>query len=185
MRNHYQKKAIRFHVRNHIAFLIMCTVIMGCTAREQNLSPAARAFKKEVQETIKQLSSDFTAPLARDDFKAVQSVLKNMVSNAAKEGKPLKFRLAILDENGIKVTGSHSDVDMNFSGYETVRQILDKKEIVTGVLYLKNAQMLFIGAPLMQQGKIVGILSLGISEEDLKKHWNVSAQEVLTIVFNS
>ncbi len=185
MRNLYQKKALLFQVRNYIVFLIICVVIAGCTAREQNLSAAARSFKKEVQEKIKQLSATFIEPLGRDDFKAVQSVLNNMVSDAAKEGKSLKFRIAILDENGVKVAGSHSDIEMNFSGYEKVRQILNKKEIVTGILYMKDEQMLFIGAPLVQQDKVVGILSLGISEEDLKKHWNVSAQEVLTIDFNS
>ncbi|MCG6535111.1 MAG: hypothetical protein L7F78_10535 [Syntrophales bacterium LBB04] len=185
MQNIYLKKALRLYVRYNIVCLIVCIAIAGCSSRKLPLSVAARSFKQEVQEKIKQLSPIFIEPLARKDAKTVKSLLEKTVSDAAKESKPLKLIIAILDDQGVKVAGSYSDVPMNFSGYDVVQQIINKQQTVTGELYRGAERFLFIGAPLMHRGQMVGILVLGNSQEALKKQWNVSAEEVLALDFNS
>jgi hypothetical protein len=185
MRNDLQHKAIARYI--HVCAIILLAVICsaGCTSRKLEQSEAARSFKQEVQEKIKQLSPIFIEPLARKDAKTVKSLLENTVSDAAQEGKPLKLIIAILDDQGVKVAGSYSDAAMNFSTYATVQQILDKQKTFTGELYRGADRFLFIGAPLMKQGQLVGILVLGNAEEELKKQWNVSAKEILALDFNS
>ncbi|MCX5895859.1 MAG: hypothetical protein NTZ51_08525 [Proteobacteria bacterium] len=159
-------------------------VLAACASREPALSAAARYLKKEIRETISRLSPFVSGPLAKNDAQAVQAALEKAAADAGKAGTPLPFKIFILDKNGIKVAGTTVETIMDFSSYEKVRQILDKQKAVIGELYLKDTKYFFIGTPVLHEGKLVGILVFGITEDDLKKKCNVSEQEFLALDLN-
>ena len=166
--------------------VILCLSFSGCGSRGPALSEAARTFKREALDTIKRLSPAFIDILAQNNSGAVQAAFEKTVSDAGRGGSPIKFKIAILDRNGVKVAGGFRDTGeaMNFSGYDATKKVLQQEEIASEVLYLRGSQVCLVGAPLVREETIVGALVLGVLEADLKDQWQMTAKEFKEIDFN-
>lgn len=166
--------------------VILCLFLIGCSSREPALSESARSFQKEVLDTIKRLAPAFTDLLAQNNARAVQPALDKIVSESGRVSSPVKFKITILDRNGIKIAGGFRNAreDMNFSSYAAAKKVLQQEKMASEVLYLQGSQVCLICAPLIHEGTVVGALVLGVLEADLKKHWQLMVREFKEIDFN-
>jgi hypothetical protein len=163
----------------------LCLLLYGCGARQPVMSEAARFFKKEALDTIKRLSPAFTDILAQNNPGTAQPAIDKLISDAGRGGNPKKFKITVLDRNGIKIAGGFrsANEDMNFSSYAAAKKILQQGETASDVLYLQGAQVFIIGAPLVRDGTTVGALVLAVLATDLKDKWQVTEEEFKAISF--
>jgi hypothetical protein len=166
--------------------VVLYLLLYGCGGRQPAMSEAARTFQKEALEMIKRLSPTFTDLLAQNNPGAVQAALEKLISDAGSGGGLNKFKIAIIDRNGIKITGRFRAANeaMNFSNYTAAKKILQQREIASEVLYLRGSKVCVIGAPLVHKGTIVGALALAVSATDLQDQWHVTENEFKQINFN-
>jgi hypothetical protein len=64
-------------------------------------------LKEEVKEAIQKLPMSLMDSVSKNDINAIQTTLNKIISDAEKEGKPIRFGIGILDRNGVAVTGRH------------------------------------------------------------------------------
>jgi hypothetical protein len=154
------------------------------TLADQPLS----SFKEEVKKAIKKLSACFMDPLSKSNIDAIHEELNKIISDAEKEGKPLRYGIGVLDKNGIAVTGKYIIgifKEEDFSKYKFVRKAFKKKKIVQDRLYLQDSsELLIICAPLVQRKKVLGAIVLGFNPTELKKEYALDIQQFLTLDFN-
>jgi len=165
---------------------VLCLFFSGCASREPALSEAARSFQKEAQATIKRLTPAFTSLLARENTGTEEAAFEKIISDTGRGGSPVKFKVTVLDRNGIKLAGGFKDTGevMNFSSYAAAQKVLQQGETAAEVLYLRGSQICLICAPLVHEGTVVGALALGVPEGDLKDHWQLTVKEFKEIDFN-
>jgi len=165
--------------------VVLCLFLCGCGARQPAMSEAARSFQKEALGTIKRLSPVFTDLLAQNNTTAVQAARDKIVSDEGRGGSLKKFKIVVLDRNGIKIAGGFqaANEDMNFSSYTAAKTILQQGEMASDVLYLRGSRICVIGAPLVREGTIVGALVLAVLAADLKDQWHVTEKEFKAISF--
>src|SRR5512142_162088 len=116
----------RYLVRNARPFrgwaiflLLLLAVLSGCQAKEPPLSPAAAAFKKEVQDCLDRLCQGVIEALVKKDVPAINEALKQMEPQTLKLCRMCPFRIGILDQHGDTVTVYPFKVEAmgNFSSY--------------------------------------------------------------------
>ena len=169
----------------NVLVVVLCLLLCGCAPREPALSEAARSFQKEVLDTIKRLSPEFAGLLAQNNTGAVQAALDKIVSDASRAGSLKKFKIVVLDRNGIKIAGGFRKANevINFSSYAAAQKVLQQGETTSDVLYLQGSRVCVIGAPLVHEGTTVGALVLAALATDLKDQWQVTEKEFKAISF--
>jgi len=165
--------------------VVLCLLLSGCSSREPALSEAARSFQKEALDTIKRLAPAFSNLLAQKNTEKLEAAFEKIISDAGRGGSPIKFKITILDRNGIKIAGGLRDDNevMNFSSYDAAKKVLQQGEMASNVLYLRGSQVCVIGAPLVHEGTIVGALVLAVLATDLKDQWQVTEEQFKAISF--
>ncbi len=170
-----------------ILLLLLLLVLSGCQAKEPPLSPAAAAFKKEVQECLDRLCQGVIGALIKKDVAALNETLKKIEPEALKLCRMCPFRIGILDQHGDTVTvyPFKAEAMGNFSSYEAVAQTLKNRKINQQRLFLQDgSQMYLICVPLLQGENLVGIMALSLSAKDAQDRWGLSEKDFLTIDFN-
>jgi len=170
-----------------ILLLLLLLVLSGCQAKEPPLSPAAAAFKKEVQECLDRLCQGVIGALVKKDVAALNETLKKIEPEALKLCRMCPFRIGILDQHGDTVTvyPFKAEAMGNFSSYEAVAQTLKNRKINQQRLFLQDgSQMYLICVPLLQGENLVGIMALSLSAKDAQDLWGLSEKDFLTIDFN-
>jgi len=146
------------------------------------------SFKEEVKKAIKKLSTSLMDPISKNNIGAVQEELNKIISDAEKEGKPLRYGIGVLDKNGIAVTGRYIIgifKEEDFSKYKFVRKAFKHKKIVQDRLYLQDSsELLIICAPLVQRKNVVGAVVLGFNPAEVKKDYALDTKQFLTLDFN-
>jgi hypothetical protein len=146
------------------------------------------SFKEEVKRTIKKLSVSLMDPLSKKNIDAIQEELNQIISEAEKEGKPIRFGIGILDKDGIAVTGRYiigTFKEEDFSKYKFVRKAFKHRKIVQDRLYLQDSsELLIICAPLVQRKNVVGAIVLGFNPAEVKKDYALDTKQFLTLDFN-
>jgi len=154
------------------------------TLADQPLS----SFKEEVKKAIKKLSACFMDPLSKNNIDAIQEELNKIISDAEREGKPLRYGIGILDKNGIAVTGRYIIgifKEEDFSKYKFVRKAFKQKKIVQDRLYLQDSsELLIVCAPLVQRKNVLGAIVLGFNPAEVKKDYALDTKQFLTLDFN-
>jgi hypothetical protein len=171
-----------------IFLLLLLPVLTGCQAKEPPLSPAAAAFKKEVQDCLDRLCQGVIGALVRKDVPAINEALKQIEPQTLKLCRMCPFRIGILDRHGETVTvyPFKAEAMGDFSAYESVAQTLKNHKINQQRLFLQDgAQMYLICVPLLQGENLVGILALSLSAKDAQDRWELSEKDFLAINFNS
>jgi hypothetical protein len=145
-------------------------------------------FKEEVKIAIKELSVSLMDPVSKNDIDAIQAILDQIISDAEKEGKPIRFGIGILDRNGVAVTGRYivgTFRKEDFSKYKFVKRAFTKKKIIQDRLYFQDrSELLIVCAPLVQQKRVVGALLLGFNPTEVKKDYGLNTEQFLALDFN-
>jgi hypothetical protein len=151
-------------------------------------SSAAVAFKKEVRDNIEKLSPPFAEALLKGNQKAIESALTRACVEAEQQGKPFSCGIAILDKNGISITTTSprkSSRGIDYSHYESITKSLRAKRIVHARLFLQDGTKIYaVSSPLVQDGRLVGLLVLGYFSTEVQRNWGLTEAEFLEIDFN-
>ncbi len=175
------------YVKKHLPLLMGLLVACGCQTQEPPLSPAAKAFKKEVQQAIGMVAKELVTPVARSDVAAANAVLEKVMPSSLKLCRACPFMLGVVSQNGdlLTVYPPKKEYSRHYSDYKLVMRALESGEICHGRLFLQDGSKLFtICSPLMQAGKAVGILVLTTTDEEVKQRWGLSEEEFAVINFN-
>ena len=145
-------------------------------------------FKEEVKIAIKKLSVSLMDPVLKNDIEAIQATLNQIISDAEKEEKPIRFGIGVLDRNGVAVTGRYIVGIFrkeDFSKYKFVRKAFKKRKIIQDRLYFQDcSELLIVCTPLVQQKRVVGALVLGFNPTEVKKDYGLNTEQFLTLDFN-
>ncbi len=145
-------------------------------------------LKEEVKIAIQKLSMSLIEPISKNDIDAIQAMLDQIISDAEKEGKPIRFGIGILDKNGVAVTGRYfvgTFSKEDFSKYKFVRKAFKKRKIIQDRLYFQDcSELLIVCAPLVQRKSVVGALVLGFNPTEVEKDYGLNTEQFLALDFN-
>ncbi len=169
-------------------FLVLLLMILaGCRTSEPPLTPAAAAFKKEVQECLDRLCAGVTGGVVKGDVAAINETLKRLEPDALKLCRMCPFRIGVLDKNGVTVTvyPFKAEAMGNFSSYEAVAQTLKNHQINQQRLFLQDGSQIYVVCvPLLKEGNVAGILILSLDAKEAKSRWGLTEEDFRTIDFN-
>jgi hypothetical protein len=174
-------------VRRSILVLLLLALLGGCQPKEPPLSPAAVAFKKEIQDCLDRLCQGVMGSILQKNVEALNETLKHVEPDALKLCRMCPFRIGVLDKNGdtLTVYPFKAEAMGNFSSYAGVAQTLKNQQINQQQLYLQDGSQIYvICIPLSQNQNLVGIMVLTLSAKDAKDRWGLTAKDFLDINFN-
>jgi len=96
---HVKKKPIFIRLRV-VPLILLLGLIYGCQAKEPPLSPAAAAFKQEINECIAKLVKPLIEPVLKRDSAAINETLKKIEPEAIKLCRMCPFRMGVMNING-------------------------------------------------------------------------------------
>jgi hypothetical protein len=170
--------------------LLMTAVILlfGCH-QEPPLNPGIATFKQELKSCIDGIAITLMEPLARKDVPRIKAALEQVESPAVKLCRLCPFEIGVLDESGkilstypVKGDGQAKD----YSSYDLVKKAIGTKKIAQQGLFLADASKLYlVCAPLIQQGKLIGLVAIAISSKDAEQRWGLKEKEFLALDFNT
>ena len=160
----------------------------GFVTAATDAGQSAPTFKEEVKIAIKKWSVSLIDSVSKNDIDAIQAVLDQIISDAEKEGKPIRFGIGILDKNGAAITGRYITGTFrkrDFSKYKFVRNAFKKKKIIQDRLYSQDSsEILIICAPLVQRKSVVGGLVLEFNPTEVKRDYGLNTKQFLALDFN-
>ena len=171
-----------------LLLLLLLGLCGGCQAKEPRLSPAAAAFKREVQDCLDRLCRELMDSILKGDVDALNETLKKVEPEAIKLCRMCPFRIGILNKNGETVTvyPFKAEAMGYYANYEGVAQTLKNRQINQQRLYLQDgSQIYLIFVPLLHDKKLVGIIVLSLSATDAQSHWGLTEKEFVKINFNT
>ena len=170
-----------------IFLLLLLMVLSGCPTAEPPLSPAATAFKKEVQECLDRLCQGVVGGIVKGDVAGINEALKRLEPETLKLCRMCPFRIGVLDKNGETMTvyPFKAEAMGYYAKYEGVAQTLKNRQINQQRLYLQDgSQIYLIFIPLLHDQDLVGIIVLSLSAKDAHDRWGMTEKEFLDINFN-
>jgi len=173
--------------RRSILVLLLLALLGGCQPKEPPLSPAAAAFKKEVQDCLDRLCQGVMGAILQKNVEALNETLQHIEPEALKLCRMCPFRIGILDKNGetLTVYPFKAEAMGNFSSYAVVAQTLKNQQINQQQLYLQDGTQIYvICIPLSENQNPVGIMVLTLSAKDAQDRWGLTAKDFLDINFN-
>jgi hypothetical protein len=146
------------------------------------------AFEEEVKRAIEQVTGPIMGPASKNDMNAIQGTLEKVLSEAEKEGKPIRFGVGILNRDGLAVAGRYIVGTFkveDFSKYHFVTKAFKQKKIIQDRLYFQGgSELLIICVPLLQQKEVVGAVVLGFDPSQIKMDYGLTTQQFMAINFN-
>ena len=150
--------------------------------------PSAQAFKEEVKGMIKKLSLSLIDPLSKNEGKVLQEALNNVVSEAEREGKPIRFGIGVLDREGLAIAGRYivgAFKEEDFSRYNFLTKAFKQKKIILDRLFFQDqSELLIVCVPLVQKRVVIGALVLGFGPSDVRRDYGLTTEQFMAINFN-
>ncbi len=179
--------------------VLVCTFFVafypGCTS-DPPLSQSAMTFRKKTLEDFECLTLKLAPILERDsEFGAAGEVIKDYLLDQYVNGRHV-LGLGVLDPSGKYRVGYRLNdtapgsieksgyKDMSFASFKGVDQVVSSRKIVQMPLYFREQNVLVVGAPLVGEDRLLGIMCLSFDTEKFEKEWGISEQEFLRIDFN-
>lgn len=188
MKDQYFSRALGCFRRCPVGLLLLLLVFGGCQAKEPPLSPAAAAFKKEVQNCFEQIVPALAGPVIKKNLPAINEVLKKLEPETKiKLCVFCPFRIGILNKAGDTMTiyPFRAEALGNYSKYGVVTQTIKNRRINQQRFFLQDgSQIYIICAPILNRDKLAGIVALSLGAADAKKHWGLTEKEFMAIDFN-
>lgn len=143
---------------------------------------------EKVKSAIKTLSPLLLDPVSRNNISDIQTTIDKTVSDAEKQGKPIRFGIGVLDRDGVAVAGRYVVGTFrkdNFSGYQFVEKAFGQKKIVQDRLYFQDhSELWIVCVPLIQQKEVVGAMVLGFNPTEVKKDYGLNTKQFLALDLN-
>lgn len=171
-----------------ILIVLIILGITGCSPANSPLSQEAVAFKNEVGNILQQMQQLLAKPLAKGNIADIDMILQGISQKTPGLCINCPYRLAVLDNDGLLLTifPKNEIVGKNFSSYKPIKTALQKRKISQSRAFLADGFGLsYISAPLIHDKKVVGVVVLCLTPNDLQEKWHLSEQEFLTIDFNT
>jgi hypothetical protein len=170
-----------------IFFVLFSNFSVFC-AGAASADPSALTFKEEVKRVIQKMVGPMMGPILNEDNNAIQATLDKIISDAEKEGKPVRFGIGILDMKGLAVAGRYivGTFKMDdFSKYNYVAKAFKQRKIVQDRLYFQGgSEFLIICVPLVRQKEVVGAIVLGVDPPQIEKDYGLTTEQFMTLDFN-
>ncbi len=168
--------------------LIILTLALGCQPKAPSLCQKAAARVKKVKGIVADMAAALADPVAQENIKKVNAILKESFAAAGQEaGLPLR-RVGVTDNLGVVLTDYpllEGIIGIDVSTYISVATALQNHKIGQERLFLENKLEVFvICAPLLSQGKVVGTVWLAWEAEKVREAWGISTEEFLGVDFN-
>lgn len=179
--------------------VLFCVVLMGfypgCTS-DPPLSQSAMTFREETLESFEHLTLKLAPVLERDSlFGVAGEAIKDYLLNQYANDRYV-LGLGVLDPSGEYLVGyrigdtapgsidKSGYEDMSFASFKGVDQVVSSRKIVQVPLYFQEQSVLVVGAPLVREDRLLGIMCLSFDTEKFEKEWGINEQEFLKIDFN-
>jgi hypothetical protein len=154
-------------------------------------------FREETLEGFERLTLKL-APTLEDNgqYEAAGKGIKDYLQHQYVNGRHV-LGLGVLDPSGNYLVGyrigdtapgsieKSGYEDMSFASFKGVDQVVSSRKIVQMPLYFQEQNVLVIGAPLIREDKLLGIMCLSFDTEKFEKEWGISEQDFLKIDFNA
>ena len=175
--------------------MVFAAVLSGCPS-DPPLSQSAETFREQTLEGLEGLSLKLTPALQRDSqFGEAGEVIKDYLQDQYVHGRHV-LSLGVLDPSGKYLVGyrigdtasglieKSGYEDMSFASFEGVDRVVSSRKIVQMPLYFQERKILVVGAPLIKEDRLLGIMCLSFDTEKFKKDWGISERDFLRIDFN-
>jgi uncharacterized protein GlcG (DUF336 family) len=177
--------------------VLVCAVFVvfypGCTSNPP-LSQKAVTFRQQTLEDFERLTPKLGLAFDSPDM-ALDEVIIDFLQELHDNGRHV-LSLGVLDPSGNYRAGYRLDdtapgsieksgyKDMSFASFKGVDRIVSSRKIVQMPLYFQEQSVLVVGAPLVREDRLLGIMCLSFDTEKFEEEWGISKQEFLRIDFN-
>jgi C4-dicarboxylate-specific signal transduction histidine kinase len=192
MEHHMTPKITRLMKISKLPPLIFVTLlvlaVIGCGVETTPPSPEAQALKKDVGGIIQQMQQALAGLVDRKDIAGIDAVLDNLSQKTTGICINCPYKIAVLNKEGTLLTTfpNNEVVGRNFSLYKIVSDPIQKRRITQAKAYLADGtKIYFISAPLLDDGKVAGVVGLALSPQDLEKKWQLTEKQFLNLDFNT
>ena len=154
-------------------------------------------FRQKTLEDFERLTLKLSTVLEKDSqFGAAGDVIEDYLLDQYVNGRYV-LGLGVLDPSGDYRVGYRLNdtapgsieksgyEDMSFASFKGVDQVVSSRQIVQMPLYFQEQKVLVVGAPLVREDRLLGIMCLSFDAEKFEKEWGISEQEFLKIDFNA
>ena len=179
--------------------VLVCTIslafYLGCTS-DPPLSQEAMTFRQQTLEDFERLAPKLAPVLERESqFGAAGEVIKDYLLDQYVNDRYV-LGLGVLDPSGDYLVGyrigdtapgsieKSGYEDMSFASFKGVDRVVSSRKIVQVPLYFQEQSVLVVGAPLVNEDRLLGIMCLSFETENFEEEWGISEQEFLKIDFN-
>ena len=177
---------------------LICTIFVvinpGCTS-DPPLSEKAMTFRQQTLEEFERLTPKL-GPAFDSPGMASDEVIIDFLQDLHDKGRHV-LGLGVLDPSGNYRVGyrlgdtapgsieKSGYEDMSFAGFKGVDRVVSSKKIVQMPLYFQERSVLVVGAPLVKEDRLLGIMCLSFDTEKFEEEWGITEQEFLKINFNA
>ena len=166
--------------------LLVGAVLLLCACQSPPLSPADR-FKKEVKSILDKLCTTLVEPVSKSDVPGIETVLSEIKPQLVKMCRMCPFQVGVLNEHGM-ILAVHPPTERtnNFSSYDLVIKTISSKQIQQQKFFIQDGPELYIiCAPILRQGKVIGLTAIAINAEEAKSRWGLTEKEFMALNFNT
>jgi hypothetical protein len=158
----------------------------GCQTEKPSLSKEAQALKKEMLQEMDKLMERVVEPVSKKDWKALRPILQTSYEEMKQGGNLVPTRIMVLDRKGISraIYPPIKKARWDFSAYNYISDAYNNKKNVVFEGFLRGGELYGFFAPLLQNGKVIGGLSMAFSVKDIEEKWKISEEEFLSIDFH-
>jgi len=171
-----------------LVFCVVLTEFSTLLTQEACADQSISSFVEKVKSAVKTLSVPLIDPVSKNNIGDIQTTIDKIISDAEKEGKPIRFGIGILDRDGVAVAGRYVVGTFkrdDFSRYQFVKKAFKQKKIIQDRLYFQDRSELWIVCvPLAKEKSIIGAVVLGFDPEELKKDYRLNAEQFLALDLN-
>lgn len=168
-----------------LAVIFFMTIYSACIS-DQPLSQSAVTFREETLEGFEGLTLKLAPVLERNSqFRAAGEVIKDYLLDQYDNGRYV-LGLGVLDPSGNYLVGyrigdtapgsieKSGYKDMSFASFEGVDRVVSSRKIVQVPLYFQEQSVLVVGAPLVKEDRLLGIMCLSFDTEKFEEEWEIS-----------
>jgi hypothetical protein len=168
-----------------LVFWLVLIQLSTLVTQEACANQSISSFTEKVKSAIKVLSVSLMDPVSNNNIGEIQTKIGKIISDAEKEGKPIRFGIGVLDRNGVAVAGRYVVGTFrkdDFSSYQFVEKAFKQKKIIQDRLYFQDRSELWIVCvPLVQKKNVLGAVVLGFNPTEVIKDYGLNTKQFLAL----
>ncbi len=133
-----------------------CLVIMlalmagGCQSKAAPLSKNAEALKQQLLREMNTLTAALVAPVAKQDWQAVESILPAKMAELKKRGDVTPANIVVVDKNAIsqaRFPAGEAHQGLDFMNYQPAQVVFTEKKKTQAQLFHRRQKDLCLHSP--------------------------------------